>query len=122
MRKLSMVVAGATLLVFLTRWPLAPKKHLYHIDNVNFARALDDFKPALHQPQPPGDPLYVALTRLLRVAAPRPEILFPLSGVLGSVLALAAMWRLGTVLFESGAGIGAGTAATLLLALNPIFW
>jgi hypothetical protein len=118
MRKLSMVVAGAVVLVFLTRWPLAPKKHLYHIDNVNFARALDDFKPALHQPQPPGDPLYVALTRLLRVAAPRPEILFPLSGVLGSVLALAAMWRLGTVLF----GDAAATAATVLLALNPIFW
>jgi hypothetical protein len=122
MRKLSMVVAGATLLVFLTRWPLAPKKHLYHIDNVNFALALDDFNPALHQPQPPGDPLYVALTRLLRVVAPRPEILFPLSGVLGSVVALAVMWRLGGLIFESGAGICTGTAATVLLALNPIFW
>src|ERR1700731_4320817 len=84
MRKLSMVVASAVLLVWLTRWPLAPKKHLYHIDNVNFALAPDDFNPVLHQPQPPGDPMYVALTKLLRVAAPRPEILFPLSGVLGS--------------------------------------
>jgi len=34
MRKLSTVVASAVLLVLLTR---------YHIDNVNFARALDDF-------------------------------------------------------------------------------
>src|SRR5258706_10849794 len=118
MRKLSMVVASAVALVFLTRWPLAPKKHLYHIDNVNFARALDDFKPALHQPQPPGDPLYVVLTKLLRVAAPRPEVLFPLSGVLGSVLAVVVMWRLGSALFGNTAGI----AATVLLALNPVFW
>jgi hypothetical protein len=118
MRKLSMVVASAVLLVLLTRWPLAPKKHLYHIDNVNFALALDNFNPALDQPQPPGDPMYVALTKLLRVVAPRPEILFPLSGVLGSVLALAVMWRLGAVLLGDGAGI----AATVLLALNPVFW
>ena len=122
MRKLSTVVASAVLLVFLTRWPLAPKKHLYHIDNVNFALALDNFNPALHQPQPPGDPMYVALTKLLRMAAPRPEILFPISGVLGSVLALVVMWRLGAVLFETGAGISAGIAATVLLALNPVFW
>ena len=118
MRKLSTVVASAVLLVLLTRWPLAPKKHLYHIDNVNFALALDNFNPALHQPQPPGDPMYVALTKLLRVVAPRPEILFPLSGVLGSVLALAVMWKLGSALFGDIAGI----AATVLLALNPIFW
>jgi len=57
MRKLSTVVAGAALLICFTRWPLTPKKHLYHIDNVNFALALYDFNPALHRPQPPGDPM-----------------------------------------------------------------
>lgn len=50
------MVAGAALLICFTRWPLTPKKQ-YHIDNVNFALALDDFNPALHRPQPPGDPM-----------------------------------------------------------------
>ena len=118
MRKLSTVVAGAALLIFLTRWPLAPKTHLYHIDNVNFALALDDFNPALHRPQPPGDPMYVALAKVVEVFEPRREILFPLTGVLGSILAVAAMWMLGSALFGDTAGI----AAAVLLALNPVFW
>jgi hypothetical protein len=54
---LSTVVAGAALLICFTRWPLTTKKHLYHIDNVSFALALDDFNRALHRPQPPGDPM-----------------------------------------------------------------
>ena len=121
MRKLSTVVAIALLLVFVTRWPLVPKKHLYHLDNVNFTLALDDFNPPLHQPQPPGDPMFVALTRLLRVVAPRPEILFPLSGVLGSALALAVMWRLGAALFGDTSGFGdtAGIAAMNARAALP---
>jgi hypothetical protein len=76
-----------------------PTRHLYHIDNVNFARALDDFKPAPHQPQPPGDPLYVALTRCLRPFTPSVEILFPVSGILGSAAAMAALWWVGQMLF-----------------------
>jgi hypothetical protein len=118
MRKLSTVVAGAALLIFVTRWPLAPKKHLYHIDNVNFALALDDFNPPLHRPQPPGDPMYVALAKVVEVIEPRREILFPLTGLLGSILAVAVMWKLGSVLWGDTAGI----AAAVLLALNPIFW
>ncbi len=97
---------------------MVPTRHLYHIDNVNFALALDDFNPARHQPQPPGDPLYVALTRWMRPFAPSVEVLFPLSGVLGSAAAMAALWRVGEMLF----GARAGAVAALLLGLNPIFW
>src|SRR5215831_3778706 len=85
-------LAAVFLIVFATRWPLVPKQHLFHIDNVNFALALDNFNPALHQPQPPGYPLYVGLTRLMRFVFPRPEVLFPASGILGSVGALAVVW------------------------------
>lgn len=112
------VAAASLALIAATRWPLAPTGHLYHIDNVNFALALDDFNPALDQPQPPGDPLYVALTRWMRRFAPRVEILFPLSGILGSAAAMAALWWTGEMLF----GARAGWLAALLLALNPIFW
>ena len=105
-------------LIGLTRWPLAPTRHLYHIDNVNFALALADFDPRLDQPQPPGDPVYVALTRAMHRLIPRVEILFPLSGILGSAAAAVAMWWLGEMLF----GRRAGVLAFLLLTFNPIFW
>src|SRR5579864_5078089 len=118
MRKLSTVLASAALLIFATRWPLTPKQHLYHIDNVNFALALDDFNPPLHRPQPPGDPMYVALAKVMEVIQPRREILFPLTGLLGSILAVAAIWKLGSMLWGDTAGI----TAAVLLALNPIFW
>jgi hypothetical protein len=108
----------ALLISFGTRWPLIPHDHLFHIDNVNFALALKDFNPALHQPQPPGDPLYVGLAKLLHVFVPRVETLFPITGVLGSTLALVLMWRMGTRLF----GSRAGAVTALLLAVNPIFW
>src|SRR5208283_5421118 len=80
--------------------------------------ALDAFNPALDQPPPPGDPLYVALTRWMRPFVPSVEILFPLSGVLGSAAAIAALWWVAEMLF----GARAGAVAALLLAVNPIFW
>jgi hypothetical protein len=117
-RRWTLIAAACLALIAATRWPLVPTRHLYHIDNVNFALALDDFNPALHQPQPPGDPMYVALTRSMRPFTPRVEILFPLSGILGSAAAMAALWWVGEMLF----GARAGWVAALLLALNPVFW
>jgi hypothetical protein len=40
---------------------LAPS--LEDIDSLNFALGLRDFEPALHQPHPPGYPIYIALGR-----------------------------------------------------------
>src|SRR5687767_4444581 len=40
---------------------LAPS--LEDIDSLNFALGLRDFEPALHQPHPPGYPVYIALGR-----------------------------------------------------------
>jgi hypothetical protein len=117
-RRWALIAAACFALIAATRWPLVPTRHLYHIDNVNFALALDDFNPALHQPQPPGDPMYVALTRGMRPFTPRVEILFPVSGILGSAAAMAALWWVGEMLF----GARAGWVAALLLALNPVFW
>lgn len=114
----TLIAAACLALIAATRWPLLPTQHLYHIDNVNFALALDDFNPRLHQPQPPGDPMYVALTRWMRPLTPRVEILFPLSGILGSAAAMAALWWVGEMLL----GARAGWVAALLLALNPVFW
>src|SRR5438093_7595344 len=42
---------------------LAPSLEDY--DSINFALGLRDFNPALHQPHPPGYPVYIALGRAL---------------------------------------------------------
>src|SRR3954453_13890227 len=81
------VLAGISLILLLaaTRWPLAPK-YLYYFDSVNFALALDRFDPSIHQPQPPGYPLYVAFTRLVHLFEPDPEHVFLISGILAGAL------------------------------------
>jgi hypothetical protein len=47
---------------------------LEDIDSINFALGLRDFAPGLHQPHPPGYPVYIALAHLvytpLRLLAP----------------------------------------------------
>src|SRR5579885_584151 len=50
--------------IAVTRWLAAPK-YLYYFDSANFALSLEHFDPALHQPQPPGYPLFVGLIRVI---------------------------------------------------------
>jgi hypothetical protein len=112
------LIAFATLgIVFLTRWPLAPT-YLFYFDNINFALALQEFNPSLHQPQPPGYPLFVGLSRLVHTVVPGVEATFLWTGMLGATAAILLLWRLGESMF----GAKAGLAAALLLLVNPAFW
>src|SRR5512142_1501004 len=81
-----------------TRWPLAPA-HLYYFDSANFALALEHFDPSLHQPQPPGYPLFVALTRLIHVFVIRPEHVFVIAGLIAAFAAVALAWALAREMF-----------------------
>jgi len=103
--------------IVASRWPLAPR-HLYYFDSANFAYALERFDPALHQPQPPGYPLFVALTRLIHFWVVRPEEVFLIAGLLAACAATALMRVLAGDMFGRTAGILAAT----LLASNPTFW
>jgi hypothetical protein len=100
-----------------TRWPFAPK-YLYSFDQVNFALALRHFDPALHQPQPPGYPLFVGFIRLLHLLVPQPEIVLPMAGIVATAVAVLVLWWLADEMFGAGAGIGAG----LLLLFHPVCW
>ncbi len=101
----------------VTRLPLSPPR-LYYFDSVNFALALRDFNPALHQPQPPGYPLYVLLSRLIASLLVAPEWVFVLAGVVGGATAATAIKLLADRMF----GAPAGWYAAGLLILNPVFW
>ncbi len=109
----------AFLLAFIvvTRWLLAPHR-LYYFDSGNFALALDHFNPALHQPQPPGYPLFVALSKIIYIWVARPERVFLIAGLLGACAATLLVRILAADLF----GRAAGLLAAALLASNPVFW
>ena len=74
-------------LLALTRWPLSTR-WLFYFDNINFALALTHFNPALHQPQPPGYPLFVGLMRVIYVFVREPNKVELISGLVGSGAAL----------------------------------
>ena len=107
------------LLIFIvaTRWPLAPR-YLYYFDSANFALALEDFNPALHQPQPPGYPLFVGLMRLIHVWVNSAERVQLIAGLLAAFAAVILIRILAADLF----GRAAGFLAAALLASDPVFW
>jgi 4-amino-4-deoxy-L-arabinose transferase-like glycosyltransferase len=109
--------AGIAVVVALSRWMLAPR-YLYYFDSVNFAMALDHFDPALHQPQPPGYPFFVAFTWLLHWFIPSAEHVFLVAGIIAATAAVVLVWRLGEELFSPAAGF----LAAVLLLFNPAFW
>ena len=109
--------AGSLALLSIVASLLAPA-HLFFFDSVNFALALDYFDPLRHQPQPPGYPLYVALTRLVRLFAPSVESVFLVAGVAGGCTASVLIFLLGRMLF----GWPAGLIAATLFAFHPVLW
>ena len=104
-------------LVAVTRIPLAPQ-YLFSFDCVNLALVLENFDPRLHQPQPPGYPLFVAQARVLNWFFRSPEQTFVACGLLAGVAAPLLLFFLGARLYSRWAGV----AAALLLVLNPVFW
>ena len=108
---------------------LAPS--LEDIDSINFALGLHHFDPALHQPHPPGYPLYIALGRLslaaIHVVTPSLEpartdaLALAIWSAIGGALALVAA----ASLFRSlTAESDRATAlwAVALTASAPLFW
>jgi len=120
---------------------LAPS--LEDIDSINFALGLRHFDPALHQPHPPGYPIYMLLGH---ISLPVVERVTSTTGVpaeakalaiwsaIGGAGCLVAAWLLFAALSRGQEGAGrrgqefTGTSeqtavwATLLLAAAPVFW
>ena len=87
-------------------------------DAVNYALALDHFDMRLHQPQPPGYPLYILLGRAFQLIwHDHLSALVWLSAVFGG-LAVVAIYLAGREMF----GRRVGAVAALLLATSSPFW
>jgi hypothetical protein len=103
-------------LLLLTRIP-ATAAYL-SIDNVNLAFSLEKFDPRIHQPQPPGYPLFVLFGRIVNTLFHDAERTFVAISLIVSALCLPAAFALGQRMFSRWAGCG----AVLLLLVNPVFW
>lgn len=108
----------ACLLVFLSRAAFLPPT-LEDIDSVNFARALDNFDPSLHQPHPPGYPVYVAVARVVYSLIPDPPKALGLLSALSQALLLLPLFALFTRL---GSTPHRAALASLLLFACPVLW
>lgn len=108
-------VGAAALLGFALRLAAIPPM-LPDLDAVNFAEALGRFDLREQAPHFPGYPVYVALTRLLRISGTsEPFVLaFP-----GALLASVSVVLVGLGVGRRW-GQGAGTAAAVVLALAPL--
>ena len=108
------LLGGGTI---LSRWPFHLNL-LNNFDAVNYALAIDHFDIRLHQPQPPGYPLYILLARAFNlVFADHLSALLWLSTVF-SALAVIAVYLVGRDMFSRRVGL----AAAFLLMVAPVFW
>ena len=109
--------AGVIALLVGSRLLVAPR-YLYYFDSVNFALALERFDPSLHQPQPPGYPLFVLLARAIHLFVLPAQAVFLIAGLFGACLALLLVWLLAREMFTPRAA----DLAVLAMVLAPTFW
>ena len=110
---------------------LAPA--LEDIDSINFALGLHHYDPALHQPHPPGYPVFIAAGRLslalIHIVAPgmsyvsADALALAIWSAIGGALAIVAAGSLFRDLTADGGRASAvGFWGATLLALTPLFW
>jgi hypothetical protein len=110
------LLASAALLLSRLAF-LAPT--LGDVDSTNFARALERFDPALHQPHPPGYPIYVALGKLVSLIVDSPPRALAALSAISQALLLLPLLSLFGRLARSPA---AAAAATLVTLASPVLW
>jgi hypothetical protein len=101
----------------LTRYAFR-SHYLYDIDSVNFALALKNFDPAVHQPHPPGYFLYVYLGRLVDLLFHDANAAFVAISILFSCGAVAMIY----VLANDWFGRNAARFAGLIFVFSPLAW
>lgn len=101
----------------LSRWPFQINILNNH-DAVNYALALEHFDMRLHQPQPPGYPLYVLLGRAFNLVLHDHLAALVWLSTVFSGLAVVAIYLAGREMF----GRRVGFIAALLLVTSSLFW
>ena len=113
----SLTLALLGLGTMLSRLPYLTPRINSH-DAVNYALALGRYDVGLHQPHPPGYPLYVLMGRALLPLADDPAAALTWLSALTSGLAVCAVYLCGRRMWDRAAGL----TAALGLATSPMFW
>lgn len=105
------------LVVAITRY-IGHSRYLYSTDSALYALAFEKYDISLHQPQPPGYPLYILLGKLFYWIVGDANLALVLISVLFSVLATWAIWRLAKKIY----GSQVAWIATFLFISSPLVW
>jgi hypothetical protein len=116
--RLEIAVFWIVILLLLVCTRIPSRAVSLSIDNVNLAFSLEKFDPRIHQPQPPGYPLFVLFARLAMYFLHRVGRAFFFISFLASALSLWVAFHLGRRMFSQWAGF----AGMLLLLVNPVMW
>ncbi len=117
-QRLPWLLLAASVAVLLSRALFLPPT-LEDIDSVNFALALERFDPRLHQPHPPGYPVYVLLARVVHAVIPDPPRAL---GLLSALAQAALVLPLFALFSRLSSTPGRAALSTLLVLCCPILW
>lgn len=87
-------------------------------DSVGFALAFKNYDIAIHQPQPPGYILYVALGKVVNVVFNDPNSSMIFISILFSILTVVFIYFLAKQMYSRKFAL----IASITLVFNPIFW
>lgn len=105
------------LVVAITRY-IGHSQYLYSTDSALYALAFEKYDISLHQPQPPGYPLYILLGKLFNWMVGDTNLALVLVSILFSILATWAIWRLAKKIY----GDKVAWIATFLFISSPLVW
>ena len=111
------IAAAFALATLATRWPVR-SRYAFNWDATNFALGVQGYDVRLHHPHPPGYPLFVAAGWLLHRVIPDVNTALVVVAMLLAAGAVAAIYRLGTALFDRATGV----VAALFLLVSVTFW
>jgi hypothetical protein len=95
---------------------------LEDLDSINFALGIRDYDVSLHQPHPPGYPLFIAGAKLLHATRLSEVHALSLLSVIAGALCVLALMKLFAVLDEHRLDSTATWLAVVLVVVCPLFW
>ncbi len=104
---------ATALLYYITR-----SLSLDDVDSVNYALGIGNYNLSLHQPHPPGAPIYVFLAKCLHLMGASPENALTIIACLGGGLFVAAWFCIFTAYF----GFSTSVISSIAIAFLPGIW
>jgi uncharacterized membrane protein len=111
------VAAALFAVALLTRIPFQTE-HLWAWDSVLYARAMDDFDPTAHRPQPPGYLYYIVLARGLAALVGDANRALTLISAVAGAASVALLYLLARRLYDERTA----RVAAVFLATSVTFW